>query len=94
MIGNVWIWVGVGFALLGVEAMAPGYVFLGFGLGAFLTAALVWLAPGLAGAGPLAVLAAFAGLSLACWLALNRLVGARVRRAPKRRDINDFISKG
>lgn len=94
LIGNVWVWLGLGFALLGFEALAPGYVFLGFGLGALLTAGLLWLAPGLAGAGPLGVLAAFAGLSLAAWLALNRLVGARARRGSKRRDINDFISKG
>lgn len=52
------------------------------------------LAPGMAGVGPLGVLAAFARLSPAAWLALNRLVGARARRAPKWRDINAFISKG
>jgi membrane protein implicated in regulation of membrane protease activity len=94
LVGDAWVWVGVGFALLGVEALAPGYVFLGFGLGALLTAALVWLAPGLVATGPLAVLAAFAGLSLGAWLALDRLMGARARRASRRRDINDFISKG
>jgi membrane protein implicated in regulation of membrane protease activity len=89
------VWAGLGFALLVVEALAPGYLFLGFAAGAFLSAALLWLAPGAAASmGPLGLLAAFAALSLGFWAAARALLGRRARRAGERRDINDFVSKG
>jgi membrane protein implicated in regulation of membrane protease activity len=68
-----WVWVlaGVGLAIL--EVVVPGFVFLGFAIGAGLTGLLV-----LAGAAPanVALLTlVFAVLSLVSWIALRRLVG-------------------
>lgn len=83
-----WVWVVAGVALAILEIVVPGFVFLGFALGAGFTGllVLVGLAPG-----NVAVLAlVFAVLSLVCWVALRRSVG--VTRAQVKvwtEDIND-----
>ncbi len=68
-----WVWVVAGVVLAVLEIMVPGFVFLGFAIGAALTGGLVGvgLAPG-----NVALLAlVFAVLSLASWLVLRRAVG-------------------
>lgn len=84
-----WVWVvaGVGLALL--EILAPGFVFLGFAIGAGLTGLLVLtgLAPG-----NVALLAlVFAVMSLVCWLILRRAVGVTKSQVKVwKEDINDL----
>jgi len=85
----VWgVWVVAGFGLGVLEVLVPGFIFLGFAVGAVLTGVLVGL--GLLGAHvPLLVLA-FAVLSVLAWLALRATMG--VRRGQVKlwdRDIND-----
>lgn len=82
-----WAWVAIAIGLGIVELMAPGFIFLGFALGALIMAGIVALVPGLSVA---ALAALFAGLSLLCWIALRVLFkrqssGARVFTD----DIND-----
>ncbi|UWQ80614.1 hypothetical protein K3725_06320 [Leisingera sp. S132] len=65
-----WVW-GAGALVLAIlEVLAPGFVFLGFAIGAAVVALLL-----LAGAGitlpPL--LLSFAALSLAAWLVMRKL---------------------
>ncbi|MFU8825844.1 NfeD family protein [Yoonia sp.] len=93
MLAIWWVWVAAGLALAILEVVVPGYIFVGFALGAVLTGATIGL--GLPGSGwmiaqPLNTLLVFALLSLACWLILRRLVG--LRRGQSRRitrDINE-----
>ncbi|MDP2739902.1 MAG: hypothetical protein Q8O82_14675 [Pseudorhodobacter sp.] len=83
-----WVWVAGGFALGILEVLMPGYIFLGFAIGAMLTGALVWL--GLMGTSLPALLVVFALASLAAWAVLRHLLG--VRRGQIKiwdRDIND-----
>lgn len=84
-----WVWVVAGFALATVELLIPGYIFVGFAIGAGLTGLL--LATGLLGSGGIApLLLVFALTSLAAWIALRALFG-RPGEKPKiwDRDIND-----
>lgn len=82
-----WIWVCAALLLAVIEVLLPGWIFLGFALGALAMAAVVLLAPGLPGA---ALFAIFGALSLLAWIGL-RLVfrgqssGTRIIT----RDIND-----
>lgn len=87
-----WAWGIVAVALVAAEIIVPGYVLLGFGIGAALVALLAlalpadqWMLESLP-----RVLLVFALLSLACWLALRRWAG--IRREQVRiidRDVND-----
>lgn len=82
-----WMWVAAGVAIGVLELLAPGYVFLGFALGAVATGGLVAL--GWVWSFPVA-LAAFGALSLAAWAAMRRLLGRRAGHAKViTRDIND-----
>jgi inner membrane protein len=68
-----WVWVVAGFALGVVEVLVPGFIFLGFAIGAVITGVLVGI--GLLGANvPLLVLA-FALASLAAWFVLRQMFG-------------------
>lgn len=83
-----WAWVILGFALGVLEVLAPGYIFLGFAIGAVLTGVLVGI--GLAPAGFAALLLVFAVLSVVAWLVLRRVVGVRGGQVKVwDRDIND-----
>ncbi|EGJ22905.1 hypothetical protein RSWS8N_12485 [Cereibacter sphaeroides WS8N] len=73
MIWSVWwIWVVAGLLLGIVEILVPGFVFLGFAVGAVATGLLIWI--GLEAGLPL-LLVLFALMSLAVWLALRRMFG-------------------
>ena len=68
-----WAWVVFGVALAVLEVLLPGFVFLGFAVGAVLVGALVGIGV-LGGSVPVLALV-FAVLSLAAWLSLRRVVG-------------------
>lgn len=82
-----WMWICIALAVGLIELLAPGFIFLGFALGALVMAAVVYVVPGLSV--PL-MLALFAILSLIAWIALRQVFkrqssGARIVT----RDIND-----
>lgn len=84
-----WAWIVLGFALGVVEIFAPGFIFLGFAIGAGLTGVLVGVGVLAKAALPLLMLV-FALLSLAAWAALRRLAGKRPGQVKLwDRDIND-----
>ena len=83
-----WAWVVFGFALGVLEILVPGYIFLGFAIGAVLTGILVGF--GLAPSGLSALLLVFALASVIAWLALRRTMGVRKGQVKIwDRDIND-----
>ncbi len=69
MHGVWWVWMVAGFALGVLEVLAPGFIFLGFAIGAVATGLLVAL--GITGSLPLLLLI-FAVLSFVAWLGLKR----------------------
>ncbi|NEY90218.1 NfeD family protein [Tabrizicola oligotrophica] len=83
-----WVWIVAGFALGVLEILAPGYIFLGFAMGALLTGVLLGFGV-LGGSLPL-LLMVFAVLSLITWLILRRVVGVTKGQAKIwHKDIND-----
>ena len=82
-----WAWVVLGFALGVLEILSPGYIFLGFAIGAVITGILVGL--GLPVGLPFLILI-FAVVSVVAWLGLRRTVGVRDGQVKIwDRDIND-----
>ena len=82
-----WAWIVLGFALGVLEILSPGYIFLGFAIGAVVTGVLVGL--GLPASLPLLALI-FAVISVVAWLALRRSMGIREGQVKIwDRDIND-----
>ena len=65
-----WVWIAGALVLGIVEMLAPGFIFLGFAIGAAGVGLLQLLAPGALGLP--ALLLAFAALSLVAWLILRR----------------------
>lgn len=90
MMWNVWwVWIVAGFALGVLEVLAPGYIFLGFAIGAVVTGILVGL--GLMGGSLPALLLVFAIASVLAWLALRRTMGVRKGQVKLwDKDINDL----
>ncbi len=87
LIGSWWAWVILGFLLGILEVAVPGFIFLGFAVGAILTGITVGL--GIPG-GPTALFLIFAVTSVVAWIALRRLVGVRLGQVKIwDRDIND-----
>ena len=70
-----WVWVVAGFALGVVEVLVPGFIFLGFAIGAVITGVLVGI--GLLGANVAVLVLVFALASLGAWFVLQRMFGAR-----------------
>lgn len=85
-----WIWaVGV-VALLVLEVLAPGFLFLGFAVGAGMVALL--LALGLLGANIPVMAVLFAALSLIAWIVMRRMFGLRKTQVKIwDKDINDDV---
>jgi membrane protein implicated in regulation of membrane protease activity len=82
-----WAWVVAGFVLGILEVAVPGYIFLGFAIGAVLTGVVAGI--GLTASLPLLLLI-FAVLSVIAWLALRRVMGVRDNQVKVwDRDIND-----
>ena len=70
-----WAWVVFGVALGVLEVLVPGFIFLGFAVGAVLVGVLVGIGV-LGGSVPVLALV-FAVLSLAAWVGLRRVVGVK-----------------
>ena len=68
-----WVWLAAALLLGILEVLVPGFIFLGFAVGAAGVALLVLLPVNL---GAPALLAVFAILSLIAWLVLRRLFRA------------------
>jgi inner membrane protein len=87
LIGTWWAWVILGFALGVLEVLVPGFIFLGFAIGAVVTGILVGLG---IEAGLPALILIFAVVSVLAWLVLRRVVGVREGQVKIwDRDIND-----
>lgn len=83
-----WIWIVAGFVLGMLEIVMPGYIFLGFAIGAVITGILVGI--GIASANPALLALIFAVCSLVAWLILRRTMGVREGQVKVwDRDIND-----
>lgn len=83
-----WVWVVAGFAIGMVEIAVPGYIFLGFAIGAILTGVLMWT--GLLTASLPVLLLVFAIASLAAWFALKSVFGLKTGTVKHwNTDIND-----
>jgi membrane protein implicated in regulation of membrane protease activity len=82
-----WVWMVAGFSLGVLEVLAPGFIFLGFAIGAVATGLVV--AVGITASLPLLLLI-FALLSLAAWFALKRYFGREESEVKMwEKDIND-----
>lgn len=82
-----WVWIAGGFALGVAEVLLPGFIFLGFALGAVLTGVLLGI--GVSVSLPLTLLI-FALLSLASWIGLRATVGVKKGQVKLwDKDIND-----
>ena len=82
-----WAWLAAALALGILEILAPGFIFLGFAVGALVMAIVVAIVPVLSV--PVA-LAVFAGLSLISWIVLR--IAFKSQSSGARRvthDIND-----
>ncbi len=83
-----WVWIVAGFALGVLEVLAPGYIFLGFAIGAVVTGVLVGL--GVIGGALPALLLVFAVASVGAWLVLRATMGVREGQVKVwDKDIND-----
>lgn len=71
---QAWVWLAAGLVLAIIEVMAPGYIFLGFAIGAIAVGVLTWL--NLAAATLPMLLLTFALVSLVAWIALRHLLGS------------------
>lgn len=83
-----WVWIVAGFSLGVLEVLVPGFIFLGFAIGAVLTGVLVGL--GFLGASLPALVLVFAVVSVLAWLALRATMGVRKGQVKLwDKDIND-----
>lgn len=83
-----WVWLAAALGLAVLEVLLPGFIFLGFAIGAVIMTTIVALFP-TAMTAPVAM-AVFTGLSLASWIVLR--VMFRKQSSGARRvmhDIND-----
>lgn len=83
-----WVWLAAALGLAVLEVLIPGFIFLGFAIGAVAMTLLVALFPTLMSA-PMAI-AVFTGLSLVSWMVL-RVVFRKQSSGARRvtHDIND-----
>lgn len=83
-----WAWIVLGVALAVLEVMIPGFIFLGFAIGAGVTGVLMAL--GLFAGNVALTVLVFAVLSVASFLVLRRVVGVtKSQRKVWTKDIND-----
>ncbi len=83
-----WVWMVAGAVLAILEVLIPGFILLGFAIGAGITGVLLWL--GVLGGSLALLLLVFGVSSLIAWLALRSLVGVRHGQVKIwDRDIND-----
>lgn len=91
MLASVWwVWLSAALGLATLEVIVPGYIFLGFAIGAALVGLLLLIVPIVPIASMPLILVIFAALSLGAYLAMRRVFGLP-GQTPKiwERDIND-----
>lgn len=83
-----WVWLSAAVVLVILETLVPGYVFLGFAVGAGLTGLILLLGGAVV---PVAgILLIFAMLSLVAWLVMRRVFALKHGSVKTfDRDIND-----
>lgn len=72
-----WVWVSAALVLAILEIIAPGFILLGFAIGAALVGALLGLGGSFFAPSIPVLLLAFAVFSLIAWYGLRRVVGVR-----------------
>ncbi len=75
-----WVWIAAGIVLAILEVVVPGFIFLGFAIGAVVVGLLLLIGGGLAGwlvSSVSILLLMFALFSVVAWLVLRKLVGVR-----------------
>jgi len=83
-----WVWMSGAVLLATLEVLAPGYIFLGFAIGALALGLLILINIPLGGLATM--LLVFALLSLGAYLAMRRVVGLKSGSVKIwDRDIND-----
>ena len=83
-----WVWVVIGVTLAVAEVMLPGFILLGFAIGAALVGLLLLI--GVLGGNLFVLILIFAIASLISWITLRRLMGVRKGQVKIwDRDIND-----
>ena len=83
-----WVWMVAGFVLAILEILIPGFILLGFAIGAVLAGLLLWL--GVLGGSLAVLLMVVAVASLIAWAVLRRALGVRHGQVKIwDRDIND-----
>lgn len=88
MWGIWWVWVVAGFGLGVLEVIVPGFIFLGFAIGAVVTGLLVLV--GILGGNLAVLILIFALASLVAWFALRAVFGVRQGQVKLwDKDIND-----
>ena len=83
-----WVWIVFGVTLAVAEVVLPGFILLGFAIGAALVGFLLLI--GVLGGNLFVLILIFAIASLISWIALRRLMGVRKGQVKIwDRDIND-----
>ena len=83
-----WVWMSASLILATLEVLIPGYIFLGFAIGAALMGLLILL--GVSATGLALTLVIFAALSLLSYLAMRRYFALRKGQVKVwETDIND-----
>lgn len=70
-----WVWMSGALILATLEVIVPGYIFLGFALGAAVMGVLILV--GVSASGLAFTLVIFAGLSLISYLVMRKVFGLR-----------------
>ncbi len=84
-----WVWIAGGFVIGCAEVLLPGFIFLGFAIGAALTGVMLGIGL-LTSASIPSLLLVFAVLSLIAWIALRVTLGKHPGQVKIwHRDIND-----
>lgn len=83
-----WVWMSAALVMVTLEVLIPGYIFLGFAIGAFVLGVALLL--GVSGLGLPITLVIFAILSLLSYLGLRRVFGLKEGQVKIwHRDVND-----
>lgn len=91
-----WLWIAVAALLASIEVMLPGFILVGFGIGAAIVAVALFPLDDQARAlpyAPLTLIAIWSAISLATWFVLTAIFGRASRRRMGDRDVNDFDNR-
>lgn len=74
--GEWWVWIGAAILLGALEIVIPGYIFLGFAIGAAVVGGLIAVGAPIGGSLAISMLI-FAVISLIAWIVLRQMLGIR-----------------